>query len=412
MINAYRWSNLSTKMLMMSIGLLFTVLAGCTGVTIKDDLLPSIPKGYADFGNYSLGSTYIYSMHDGKRVKEGSLTYKGEMVRIARTPGNHEFLLEHWGESRHKSEKTVTVSITRDMLTFITLDQMTADVEDIKEGRHEATLIQYRTVISQSRTPAPLNIESEPHKDSILNELLDDPDRRARLYAIDLLEKMGRSSDENLLKRVEVLAVDDPQRSVRREAAALLKSLGIDAFKNILYLENFEFNNRTWISSHGIYDFFYNDEFLFRSAGGGCENEKITTPFELPENVTIELTSTWISGSSGGEYGVLIGRDENNFDHFGISRDGRAVVRSVRNNELSGELLAWTAVSAIKTRGASSNRLRVEFSGDIWKYYVNDAYVGTIENTMKGSKYLVGLRGCLKQTIAFEQLKVSKVREN
>jgi hypothetical protein len=54
----------------------------------------------------------------------------------------------------------------------------------------------------------------------------------------------------------------------------------------------------------------------------------------------------------------------------------------------------------------------VEIKGDLWKYYVNDAYVGTIENTMKGAKYLVGLRSCLELTIAFKQLKVSKIREN
>jgi hypothetical protein len=381
-------------------------------VTIKDDLPPSTPKGYADFGNYSFGSTFIYSLQAGKRVKEGSLTYEGEIVRLARTPGEYDFVIEHWGKNRQKYEKVVTVRIMRDMLTFITIDRMIADVEDIKNGRYEATLIQYRVKISEAKTLAPLNIESEPNKVDVLNELLSDPDWRARLYAIGLLEKMGRSSGENLLKRVEALATDDPQRLVRRKANAFLKSLGIDGFKNILLLENFEFNNRTWISSHGIYDFFYNDEFLFRSAEGGCENEKFTSLLDLPRDFDIELVSTWRSGTGGGEYGVIIGSDENNFDHFGVSGDGRAVVRSVRNNELSGDLLAWTAVPAIKTRGAAPNRLRVEVRGDSWKYFVNDAYLGEITNTLRMNKYLVGLRGCQEQTIAFEQLKISRVRAN
>jgi hypothetical protein len=412
MVNISIRCNLKFKISMVSVSLLVTVLVGCAGVTIKDDLPPSIPKGYADFGNYSLGSTNIYSLRAGKRVKEGSLTYDGAILRIARAPGNYDFLIEHWGEYRQKDEKRVTVSITRDMLTFITIDDIIEDVVEIMRGRYESTRINYRIKVSEAKTSAPLNIESEPNKAAILNELLSDPDWRARLYAISLLEKMGSAGGENLLKRAEVLAADDPQRLVRRKASAFLKGLGIDAFKNILYLENFESNNRTWINSHGIYDYFYNDEFLFRSAKGGCENEKITSPLDLPRDFDIELVSTWRSGTDVGEYGVFIGSDENNFDHFGISGDGRAVVRSIRNNELAGDLLAWTAVPAIKTQGSAPNRLRVEVRGGTWKYYVNDAFVGTLANTMEINTYLVGLRDCLEQAVAFEQLKISRTREN
>jgi hypothetical protein len=300
----------------------------------------------------------------------------------------------------------------RDMLTFITIDRKIVEVEDFLRGRGEATLITYKVNISVAKTPAPINFESEPDKTDILNNLLNDPDWRARLYAIGFLEKMGSSGDESLIKRVNTLATDDPNRAVRKKANTYLKGLGIDAFKNLLLLENFESNNRRWINSRGSYDFFYNDEFLFRTGEGGCENEIIKSPLDLPRDFDIELVSTWKSGIASNEYGILIGSDENNFNHFGISGYGQAVVRPIRNNEVSSDLIAWTNVPAVKNYGAAPNRLRVEVRGDTWKYYVNDAYIGPIMNTMKVNKYIIGLRVCTGQTIAFEQLKISRIREN
>jgi hypothetical protein len=391
--------------------LLFTFFIGCAGVTIKDDLPPSSPKGYADFANYSLGYDVIYSMQEGKEVREGSLTYKGEVLRLARTPGSYDFIIEHRDDSGHDYRKTVKVNIMRDMLTFITIDNRIVEVEDFLSDRSEATLITYNVRISLAKTHVPVNIESEPNKMDIVKDLLNDPDWRARLYALGLLKKMGNSSDENLINRVRTLATDDPHRSVRGKADIYLKGLGIDVAKNMLLLENFEANNRTWINSRGGYDFFYNDEFLFRSREGGCENEIMRSSLELPREFDIELVSTWIAGTDSNAYGIFIGSDENNFDHFGISRSGQAVVRPVRNNGSAADLIAWTTVPSIGNNGAAHNRLRVEVRGDTWKYYVNGEYVGMITNTLKMDRYVIGLRVCEKQTIAFEQLKISRVRE-
>jgi hypothetical protein len=136
------------------------------------------------------------------------------------------------------------------------------------------------------------------------------------------------------------------------------------------------------------------------------------SPLDLPRDFDIELVSTWKSGIAGNAYGIFIGGDENNFNHFGISGRGQAVVRPLRNNEVSTDLIAWTDVPAIKNYGAAPSRLRVEVRGDTWKYYVNGAYIGAIMNAMKMNKYIIGLRVCQGQTIAFEQLKISRVLEN
>lgn len=376
MIKIDRRYRINLKIPTVFVYLLFTFFVGCAGMTIKDDLPPTSPKGYADFANYSFGRDVIYSMQDGKKVEEGSLTYTGEILRLARTSGTYDFIIEHEDDFGQKHSKLVNVKIMRDMLTFITVDRKIIEVTDGINDRFQTTTITYKAKISVAKTPSPLDFESAPNRTDILNDLLHDSAWRARLYALVFLEKTGNSSDENLIKRVSTLAIDDPHKTVRKKADTLLKGLGIDVFKNLLLLENFESNNRRWINSHRVYDFFYNDEFLFRSGEGGCENEIMKSPLDLPRDFDIGLVSTWKPGVAGNEYGILVGSDENNFNHFGISGDGQAIVRFLRNNEVSTDLIAWTTVPAITKYGVAPNRVRVEVRGDMWKYYVNDAYIG------------------------------------
>lgn len=412
MIHKCHRSTISLKISILFACLLFTFFTGCTGVTIKDDLPLSSPRGYADFANYTLGYDIIYSIKDGQKVREGSLGFKGATLRLARTPGNYDFIIQHEDDSGKKHSKPVNVNIERDRLTFVTIDNKIIEVTDGTNEREPITRVRYNLNISIAKTPAPMHFESDAAKINMLHDLLNDPDWRARLYAVSSLEKM-RSMDEELIKTVRTVASDDPHRSVRRKAAALLKGLGIDPFKNLLFLENFEANNkRRWISSGGQYTYFYNDEFLFSTATttGKCENEMMTSPLDLPRAFDVELVGTWKAGTDSDAYGILIGSDRDNFDHFGISGDGRAIVRPTRNNELSADLIGWIKIDGIERHGP--NRLRVEVRGNTWKYYVNGAYIGTVENTLELNTYTFGLRVCQGQTIAFDQLKICRVPEN
>ena len=409
MVHEFRRSCSSLKISTLLVSLWFTVLAGCAGVTIKDNLPPSSPRGYADIANYGLGYDIIYSMKGGKKVKEGSLGYTGATMRIARTPGDYDFLIEQEDDSGKKTSRLVTVKIERDMLTFITADDRILDVEDGIYDRRPTTTIKYKLIVSAAKTPAPLQFQPDSARDT-LHALLDDPDWRARLYAVTALEKMQGLRDEELMKKVTTMASDDPQRRVREKAAAFLKESGIDPFENVLFLENFEANNkRRWISSAGRYDYFYNDEFLMTGTADKCETEMLTSPLDLARSFDVELVSTWKSGTDNDAYGFLMGSDRDNFDLFGISGDGRATVRSTRNNEQSPDLIAWAPVEGINKPGA--NRLRVEVRGDAWKYYVNGTFVGAVENKLELPPYAFGLVVCQKQTISFDQLKITYVPE-
>lgn len=181
----------------------------------------------------------------------------------------------------------------------------------------------------------------------------------------------------------------------------MLEDLGIDPFKHLLFLDNFEANNkRRWISSGEQYSYFYNDRFLFSSATGTgkCENEMITSPLDLPPAFDVELVGAWKTGADSDAYGILIGSDKDNFDHFGLSGDGRAIVRATRNNAASADLIGWIRMDAINRH--APNRLRVEARGKTWKYYVNGAYIGTVEHKPELTRY------------TFDQLKISRAPEN
>jgi hypothetical protein len=391
--------------------LMFAFLAGCTGVTIKDDLPPSSPRGYADFANYTLGYDVIYSMKDGQKSKEGSLGYSGATLRVAKTPGNYDFIIEHEDDSGKKHSKLVKVNIERDMLTFITVDNKIIEVTDGINDWAPTTTVRYYLNVTVAKNPAPMHFESETTTWAVLHDLFNDPDWRARLYVVTSLGKIRTTHDEEFIKAVSTLATDDPHRLVRGKAVAFLKDLGIDPFKNLLLLENFDSNNkRRWISSTGQYTYFYNHKLLLKSPTGKCENEMMTAPLDLPRAFDVELVCTWKAGSDSDAYGILIGSDKENFNHFNISGDGKAIMRQTSNKELSADLIGWIIVDDIKKH--ASNRLRVEVRGDTWNYYVNGAYIGTIQNTLKLSAYTFGLSVCKGQTIAFEQLKIYRVPEN
>jgi hypothetical protein len=402
-------SSISLKISSLLVSLWFLFLAGCAGVTIKDNLPPSSPKGYADFAKYGRGYDVVYSMKGGKKVKEGSLGYTGATLRIARTPGSYDFLIEQEDSSSKKTSHNITLKIERDMLTFVTSDDRILDVEEGIFDRRPTTTIKFTPILSVAKTPAPLQFQPETAQDT-LRMLFDDPDWRARLYAVTSLEKMKSLRDQELIKRVTSMASDDPQRLVRLKCAEFLKGLGVDPYENVLFLENFEANNkRRWLSSSGRYDDFYNDEFVIKSAPDRCETEIMTSPLDLPKSFDVELVSTWKSGAENDAYGFYIGSDKDNFDQFGISGDGRAIVRSTRNNEVSPDLIAWTAVDGIIKRG--TNRLKVEVRGNTWKYSVNGTQVGTVENKLELPPYALGLTVCQKQTISFDQLKITYVPE-
>lgn len=388
--------------------LYFAFIAGCAGVAIKDDLPPSSPKGYADFANHTPGHQIIYSIQDGREVKEGSLTYRGDKLRLARKPGEYGFIIEHRDGSGRKNTEVVNIRITRDSMTFVTIDANIVEVEDVQIGRDEAVFVTYQLRISVAKNPVPVNFDIEPNKTDILNNLLKDPDWRVRLSGVGFLEKLQTSIDDELLRRVADLATDDPHKTVRKKASQFVKGRGIDVFKNVVLLENFELNNRRWKSASGRYNFFHNDQFLLGAEKNACENRVIKEFLDLPQAFNVELVSTWKSGIAGHEYGLLLGSDEKNFAHFGISGDGQAVVRSMRDNDSSADLIAWTNVAAIKKHGTAPNRLRLEARGDTWKYFVNDAYIGAVTK-LKMTKYMLGLRVCQEQEIAFEQLKISRV---
>jgi hypothetical protein len=385
---------------------------GCAGVTVKDELPPTGPKGYADFADYSLGIYYIYSFRDNQKVREGILDYSGETLRLARTPGEYDFVIYHIDGMGTKTSQTITVRIVQNMLSFVTINKEMVDISEVMVGgRPEVKEYRYNVTVSVARKPAPLYFESEPDVTGTLNGLLDDADWRARSYAVSYLEKKGSAAGGDLIKKVVRLATDDPRPSNRKQATALAKKHGIDPSRNVVLLENFEANKRDWLDPDGRYDFFYNDEAVLGPAEGTCENEVMKEPVELPKDVDIELTSTRKSGTDTGTYGLLIGSDTGNFYHIGISGNGEAFVQSVKNKDDITELIKWSDQHVSK-RSEGRNSLKVEVRGDTWKYYVNGEFIGTIANAMKQDKYVIGLRVCRGQKIAFEQLKISRSGDN
>lgn len=108
----------------------------------------------------------------------------------------------------------------------------------------------------------------------------------------------------------------------------------------------------------------------------------------LHEDVVIEVTSNQLSTFENNAYGVICRSDtSNNGDgyYFLISGDGYYTISKGEGEDVT-QLVDWTANSAINT-GQESNTIRAVCIGNYLAMYVNDKFMGEIEDSTYTSGY-------------------------
>ena len=95
---------------------------------------------------------------------------------------------------------------------------------------------------------------------------------------------------------------------------------------------------------------------------------------------TLEVQAVPLSGPDLNGYGVLYrAQDAAHYYAFAIAGDGYYSVLQVADGE-EASLVDWQQFPHIR-RGQQANRLRVTCEGPTCRFYINDEYTNTVEDT-------------------------------
>jgi len=107
----------------------------------------------------------------------------------------------------------------------------------------------------------------------------------------------------------------------------------------------------------------------------------------FPADFKVKVEARQVAGPTG-KYGIIWGKDGDNYYVFTISSDGRYRLRKQVNDVWQKKPVSWTNSPAIK-RGTDSNQLKVNVIGNSITLIVND----TVLTTVKGSSFGPGKIG-------------------
>lgn len=182
---------------------------------------------------------------------------------------------------------------------------------------------------------------------------------------------------------------------------------------NSILFEDSEFTNSCTVDSTADVE---------RFVENGQFNMRVLTPFYAKwtkctkveyADFILEVDATQVSGPDDNSYGVIFryGINASEFYAFLISGDGFYVFTVDGAEREEAELLVgWTQSSVIK-QGAQTNHIKVVAVGGNMKYYVNDQFLGEVQDARFGAGVVGFFTGTLAQggvQISFDNLKISK----
>jgi len=204
--------------------------------------------------------------------------------------------------------------------------------------------------------------------------------RNTALAELDSLRGREKVNEEDIPK---VLAALD---ALRRDAGGLP---GLPQRRQILSQDNFSNSGSGWSVSK-------NDERkkTYKSGKYSITVKKPNWQFiswapgkSFPADFEVKVDARKIAGPTG-KYGIIWGKDGDNYYVFTISSNGRYRLRKQVNDVWQKNPVPWTNSPAIK-RGTGSNKLKVNVIGNSITLIVND----TVLTTVKGSSFGPGKIG-------------------
>ncbi len=165
---------------------------------------------------------------------------------------------------------------------------------------------------------------------------------------------------------------------------------------------------RVWPQGEFYDAVFEGGSYVVRTKNEKCSHELIAPPFDALQDFALELRSVWRSGTQKSGYGLTLGLDGERYYTFGLSANGQSVVWD--SDKDARDPSGWQVGTALLGDGSTANRQTVQVRGSRILYLVNGHPIVAFESRfpLSGRKWIVGVRVCDAQAVAFDQLRILK----
>jgi len=397
--------------------LILTYFTACTITkdslyVVEDEIGDGKPKGYVAF--YSPYGGKVRSLQDGKEIGEFHEIY-ALVPKIARAPGNHEFMYYHNTFKTH-----ISVPVFPDAITYVSVDGQ-------KIGPSTSSLKYYYIVhVSVGSTPMP--ILPGPSDARILTLALSDRDWGTRRFALMGFTEAKIVPDSAALEQILYLASSDRYHEVREAASRLLESLHEKKPGRPFFHDTFEDNTYPyWYigSKEEEADYYFDAEgYNINSMAETCVWETIDLHdrlgstqgvkraktllkrFNEVPNYDIEVNVNWKDGETNYSYGFAVLQDINNYYNPGITKNGFARVGLVRHSVLQDPPIPWQNHVSELILSNDVNNLKLEVRGKDATYLVNGTVKGKFKLYDGFMLNKIGLIVCGKQKVVFKSIRI------
>jgi hypothetical protein len=176
--------------------------------------------------------------------------------------------------------------------------------------------------------------------------------------------------------------------------------------ESVLVNEKFENNNALWpeVSDSSKTSKVVNGKYIVE--GRRKSNYPILRAYDItnPDNLSISVTATLISGTSTLGFGLAFGGRGKNRFVFQVSPVGQFMIYKSENGKII-DLVKWTESSFIKREMLAENTLTLKTEKGTWNFYINDQVVSTIPS-QAFMGYNFGFISSDQQTIAFDNFSI------
>jgi hypothetical protein len=196
-----------------------------------------------------------------------------------------------------------------------------------------------------------------------------------RTGVVELTEQEMSADVGDLPNAVQVIA----DRFVRKARGESVEPPPVSARKGKTVLEErFQNNlNGWWIGENDVASASSRDgQYVIRmKAQAPIFYSKIDVVVDQGSDFSVEATVAKLKGADENlsYYGIILGKDFQNMHEFLVHPNGRCMIRSIRNGDIT--FIQPSAISAHVQRGNAANTLRIEKEGEYLKFYLNGKFV-------------------------------------
>jgi hypothetical protein len=381
---------------------LASLLAACSGLSVRDDLPPGAEKGWVVFACDDRLLASIARIVDAREGEPfASRTARGTPVATACPPGRNDFVVhDRYGETR------VRVPVAEGMVTYVGVALQVASGNSDADGGSTA----HHTRISVGTHPLPF--EARVDDPAPLVTALVDGDWATRWAAARALARIPPPLEPSAAPLLTAMAREDAYGEVRAAARSTLAAAGRPVPPHPLAFLSFAESADGWPLGEGLasttslvaegYVLEVNDP-----KGTAWRAIDLRDALAGRGDLDVLLECRWLSGKGTTAYGLTLGSGPGTFHAFCVSREGASsVIRFIGGRQASAPLPGNASAAAAIT-GTTVTRIEVVKRGARFEVTANGEDAGGFSDTNSLGITHLGVFADGEQAVVFRKIVVT-----